>query len=59
MTLQGFQDERFTSLFPEDNEYSQLPETDAEYFADLEAQYRDNGIVIPLYVLPYALPRTA
>ncbi|KAI1789921.1 glycoside hydrolase superfamily [Ganoderma leucocontextum] len=31
-----------------DNEYSQTPETNAEYFADLEEQYRSNGIVVPL-----------
>ncbi|KAI0326223.1 hypothetical protein GY45DRAFT_1382198 [Cubamyces sp. BRFM 1775] len=31
-----------------DNEYSQTPAPNAEYFADLEAQYRSNGIVVPL-----------
>ncbi|KAI0694018.1 glycoside hydrolase superfamily [Cerioporus squamosus] len=30
------------------NEYSQTPELNAEYFADLEAQYRENGVVVPL-----------
>ncbi|KAI0747487.1 glycoside hydrolase superfamily [Fomes fomentarius] len=31
-----------------DNEYSQTPAPNAEYFADLEEQYRDNGVVVPL-----------
>ncbi|KAH9849470.1 glycoside hydrolase superfamily [Lenzites betulinus] len=31
-----------------DNEYSQTPVSHAEYFADLEAQYRTNGIIVPL-----------
>ncbi|KAI0352572.1 hypothetical protein OH77DRAFT_1428259 [Trametes cingulata] len=31
-----------------DNEYSQSPITRAEYFANLEKQYRDGGIVVPL-----------
>ncbi|KAI0350174.1 hypothetical protein OH77DRAFT_1593752 [Trametes cingulata] len=31
-----------------DNEYSQTPASHAEYFADLESQYRTNGIVVPL-----------
>ncbi|OSC98180.1 glycoside hydrolase family 35 protein [Trametes coccinea BRFM310] len=31
-----------------DNEYSQTPIGNAEYFADLEEQYRSNGIVVPL-----------
>ncbi|KAH9891918.1 glycoside hydrolase superfamily [Cubamyces lactineus] len=31
-----------------DNEYSQTPAPNAEYFADLETQYRSNGIVVPL-----------
>ncbi|KAI0775604.1 glycoside hydrolase superfamily [Trametes elegans] len=31
-----------------DNEYSQTPELNAEYFADIEEQYRANGIVVPL-----------
>ncbi|KAI0642855.1 glycoside hydrolase superfamily [Trametes meyenii] len=31
-----------------DNEYSQTPTPNAEYFADLEEQYRTNGIVVPL-----------
>ncbi|TFK90371.1 glycoside hydrolase family 35 protein [Polyporus arcularius HHB13444] len=31
-----------------DNEYSQTPELNAEYFADLEKQYRENGVVVPL-----------
>ncbi|KAI0738818.1 glycoside hydrolase superfamily [Daedaleopsis nitida] len=30
------------------NEYSQTPETNAQYFADLEEQYRTNGVVVPL-----------
>ncbi|PIL34819.1 hypothetical protein GSI_02606 [Ganoderma sinense ZZ0214-1] len=30
-----------------DNEYSQTPEINAEYFADLEEQYRSNGVVVP------------
>ncbi|KAM5536272.1 hypothetical protein V8D89_010049 [Ganoderma adspersum] len=29
------------------NEYSQTPEVNAEYFADLEEQYRSNGVVVP------------
>ena len=33
-----------------DNEYSQQPIQHAEYFAQLEAKYRANGIVVPLYV---------
>ena len=33
-----------------DNEYSQTAVTGA-YFAQLEDQYRKNGIVVPLYVL--------
>ena len=39
-------------LITADNEYSQTPELNAEYFADLEAQYRKNGVVVPLCVLP-------
>ncbi|KAI0662113.1 glycoside hydrolase superfamily [Cubamyces menziesii] len=31
-----------------DNEYSQSPITRAEYFADLEKQYRDGGLLVPL-----------
>ncbi|EIW59741.1 uncharacterized protein TRAVEDRAFT_37024 [Trametes versicolor FP-101664 SS1] len=31
-----------------DNEYSQNPAPRAQYFANLEAQYRDGGIVVPL-----------
>ena len=31
-----------------DNEYSQSPDTHAQYFAELEAQYREGGIVVPL-----------
>lgn len=31
-----------------DNEYSQLPLTHAEYFVELEAAYRQGGIVVPL-----------
>ncbi|KAI0632368.1 glycoside hydrolase superfamily [Trametes polyzona] len=31
-----------------DNEYSQSPITHAEYFANLEKQYRQGGIVVPL-----------
>lgn len=31
-----------------DNEYSQSPIQRAEYFAQLEATYRANGIVVPL-----------
>ncbi|KAI0629927.1 glycoside hydrolase superfamily [Trametes polyzona] len=31
-----------------DNEYSQSPSSHAEYFADIEDQYRTNGIVVPL-----------
>ncbi|CDO72277.1 Glycoside Hydrolase Family 35 protein [Trametes cinnabarina] len=31
-----------------DNEYSQSPITRAEYFANLEKQYRDGGLLVPL-----------
>ncbi|KAI0671257.1 glycoside hydrolase superfamily [Trametes maxima] len=31
-----------------DNEYSQNPITHAEYFAQLEKQYRDGGLLVPL-----------
>ncbi|KAI8986121.1 glycoside hydrolase superfamily [Trametes punicea] len=31
-----------------DNEYSQSPITHAEYFANLEKQYRDGGLLVPL-----------
>ena len=34
-----------------DNEYSQTPELNAEYFADLEDQYRENDVVVPLWGL--------
>ena len=31
-----------------DNEYSQNPATNAEYFAELEAAYHDSPIIVPL-----------
>lgn len=37
-------------MLPSDNEYTQNPLPRAEYFANLEKQYRDGGIVVPLYV---------